>query len=226
MWIAVFILIYGKEKPVLITQVLIKIYSRITKYLFNSADEVHFPSFWLKELYEKWNFFSDSKKKVVRNFRINTEDLLKHKKLKKQGEINFLYLGQIEEYKGILFLIETLHKLQALPYRLRVVGQGSQLKRAKEIAKDNPNIVFYGYQAPAQLNNFFSQSDFTIVPSICYENSPNVIYESLQAKIPVIAAKIGGIPELIKHKKNGLLFKAGQANGLLKAVKMSINLSQ
>jgi len=51
--------------------------------------------------------------------------------------------------------------------------------------------------------------DVLVVPSLCYENSPAVIYEILSMGIPVMAADIGGVAELIKEGKNGWIFPAG-----------------
>src|SRR5262249_6317810 len=56
--------------------------------------------------------------------------------------------------------------------------------------------------------------DALVVPSIWPENSPLVIHEAFLAGVPVIAARIGGIPELVTHGKNGLLFNPGDVEDL------------
>lgn len=72
---------------------------------------------------------------------------------------------------------------------------------------------------------FFSNVDFTVVPSVWYENLPGVVYESLSYGIPVIASNIGGIPEMVEDGKNGLLFEPGNADELLqKLVQVSDNI--
>ncbi len=50
------------------------------------------------------------------------------------------------------------------------------------------------------------------------ENSPSIIYESLQAGVPVIASAIGGIGEIVKDGKNGLLVRPGDADALAEAL--------
>ena len=52
----------------------------------------------------------------------------------------------------------------------------------------------------------FNRCDAVVVPSIWVENSPLVIHEALQARIPVITAASGGMAEYIHHEQNGLLF--------------------
>jgi len=57
------------------------------------------------------------------------------------------------------------------------------------------------------VNDVFNKVDAIVVPSIWYENSPLVIHEALQVRVPVITADIGGMSEYVQHKVNGLLFK-------------------
>jgi len=209
------LLLFGKEKE----NILIKLYTLITKFLFNSPDQIHFPSHWLKNYYDSYGFFPASEKQVIRNFKIRTEDLLSRKQLKNPAKINFLFVGQIEKHKGILFLIKSFYKLRVTDYELHIVGAGSQLKQAKQLASHNKNIIFHGYQSAKK---FLPQADHIIVPSLCYENSPTVIFESLSADVPVIASNLGGIPELIKNGVNGYLYTPGSHVALIKILKSVI----
>ena len=52
----------------------------------------------------------------------------------------------------------------------------------------------------------FNRCDAIVVPSIWAENSPLVIHEALQARVPVITADYGGMAEYVHHERNGLLF--------------------
>jgi len=209
------LLLFGKEKE----NILIKLYTLITKFLFNSPDQIHFPSHWLKNYYDSYGFFPASEKQVIRNFKIRTEDLLSRKQLKNPAKINFLFVGQIEKHKGILFLIKSFYKLRVTDYELHIVGAGSQLKQAKQLASHNKNIIFHGYQSAKK---FLPQADYTIVPSLCYENSPTIIFQSLAAGVPVIASNLGGIPELIENNKNGYLFAPVDKESLLNILKSII----
>lgn len=216
------LLIYGREQGSL----LIKLYVKLTKYLFNSPDEVIFPSRWIKDYYSQHGFFPATHKRVVKNFNLKVEDLLINKSLKDLKQINFLYLGQIEKHKGVLFLIQVF---QALPEyiqakcSLSIIGEGKELASAKELAAQNKQIIFYGYQPPNKIKKFFKQVDYLIVPSLCYENSPTVIFEALNNQIPVIAPALGGIPELVVNNQNGYLFKPHNQQELLKIIKKTFN---
>jgi glycosyltransferase involved in cell wall biosynthesis len=56
------------------------------------------------------------------------------------------------------------------------------------------------------------------VPSVWAENSPNSVLEAFAHRTPVIASNTGGLPELVDHGRNGLLFEAGDADSLAGAL--------
>jgi glycosyltransferase involved in cell wall biosynthesis len=62
--------------------------------------------------------------------------------------------------------------------------------------------------------------DAVIVPSLCYENSPTIIYESFAVGTPVIASRIGGIPTLIVEGENGYTFEPGNEASFLHALRL------
>ena len=196
-----------------------KIYEAICRFLFNSPAEVHFPSVWLKNFYEQRNFFPQSEKKIVSNFVIHKENLLIGKKLKSPGKINFIYTGRAEQHKGILFLIKIFSQLGIANCRLLVVSSGTLFNEAKTLAKKNSAISFENWQSMGKTRELLNLSDYCVVPSLCYENAPTAIFESLEAKVPVIASNLGGIPEFVEDGVNGYLFEAGDSASLTNIIK-------
>ncbi|MBU0880203.1 glycosyltransferase family 4 protein, partial [Patescibacteria group bacterium] len=69
---------------------------------------------------------------------------------------------------------------------------------------------------------YLNQVDCLIVPSLCYENSPTVIYEAFSMGLPVIASKIGGITELMKDNQE-MLFEPGNKDDLINKILFVIN---
>ena len=61
----------------------------------------------------------------------------------------------------------------------------------------------------------FNNVDCIVVPSIWAENSPLVIHEAQQARVPVITSDVGGMTEYTHHEINGLLFKHRNINDLV-----------
>ena len=188
-------------------------YEKICRVLFGSPEVVISPSNFLLEFYESRGFFPRSAKVVVPNPVI--ENNLAINCAESSGIFSFLYLGQIEDHKGVLFLINSFKKLCREKSVLHIVGAGSKLSEARQLAADCPQIIFHGKVDRAQLPRIFSQTDMAIVPSLCYENSPTVIFESFSFGVPVLASSIEGVAELIKNGENGLTFEAGNESALI-----------
>ncbi len=70
-----------------------------------------------------------------------------------------------------------------------------------------PGVRTMGPRPHAAIPAALGAMDVLVVPSIWPENSPIVIQEALQSGVPVVASRIGGIPELVEDGRNGLLFE-------------------
>ena len=220
------LLIKGKEKNWQNNSFFVKLYVTINKKLFAYPDLIISPSKWLLDFYARRGFFKNIKKTVIKN-PVPRNFAEQGKKIQQNLNQNFtfLYVGQIEAHKGVMFLINAFNKLKTeFPkYKLVVVGTGSKLKTTKELAKNNSEIIFKGKIPNSELSAFFSQADILIMPSLCYENSPAVISESFACSLPVLAAKIGGSAELIEEGENGYAFIAGDENDLTQKIKYCLN---
>ncbi|MCD4760353.1 glycosyltransferase [bacterium] len=180
-------------------------YVKIMRWLMGSPDIVISPSKFLLDFYQQNKFFSKSKKLVVAN---PIKNLIKIKK-QSSPKLELLFLGQVHKAKGVLELIKNFKKIKLPHLKLHIVGVGQDLATAKELAGDDKRIKFYGWLPHSHVIPLLSKIDVVLVPSLCYENSPSVIYESLGMGIPVLAADIGGTAELIKEGHNGWIFPAG-----------------
>lgn len=123
--------------------------------------------------------------------------------------LEILYMGTLGEHKGVHVLINAFKNIKNENIRLNIVGKGFYEKKLKDIAKSDNRIIFHGFLEGENLLKMYKKANITVVPSIWYDNSPMVIYESFMGGTPVIGSKIGGIPELIENGYNGFLFEAG-----------------
>ena len=196
----------------------IKIYERINRWLFNSPSIVLSPSQWLLDFYTTKKFFLHSQKIILPN--PVADEIKNSDQQNKTSEPCYLYAGQIEKYKGVEFLLSVWEKFNQ--GRLLVAGQGSLLDELKDKYKDNQTIEFLGHIPHQDLGVLFRKVNFTVVPSLCYENSPTVIYDSFNYGVPVIAADIGGVAELVKDGFNGYTFIAGDKLSLLNKLNLSL----
>jgi glycosyltransferase involved in cell wall biosynthesis len=213
----------GKEKRV--EHVFAKTYTAICRRLFDSPDTILSPSAWLMKIHTDKNFFHDSKKIILPNPATTSSKENKINKEKK-GPFRFLYVGQIEKHKGILFLIKSFSILcqdsGRCGFELIIIGTGSKLGKAKQLAGPNKYIKFLGQKQKEEIEDLMKLSDCLVVPSLCYENSPAVIYEAATAGLAGIATRLGGIPELI-HELGGILFKAGNEGDLMHQMKWAMD---
>jgi len=188
-----------------------KICQKVKRYFMNEVDVIIAPSKFVMNGHIKNGFFLNCKKIVLPS----GIELPKQKSVEKSYEIiDILYVGQVSEYKGVDILIKASKKIDSDNTQLHIIGEGAGLEKFKKLAGGDKRIKFYGFLQRQELKELYKKANLLIVPSICYDNSPTVIYESFSFGIPVIGSRIGGIPELIEEGYNGFLFEAGNVEEL------------
>jgi glycosyltransferase involved in cell wall biosynthesis len=111
------------------------------------------------------------------------------------------FVGRITPAKGIKSLLESA-RTTGIPIHL--AGDYSEMA---DLVKEAPlNVKFEGHLNRDQLSSFYRNARCLVVPSTSYECSPVVIAEAMSYGLPVIASKIGGIPELVDDGITGILF--------------------
>jgi len=125
-----------------------------------------------------------------------------------------LYLGRLSSEKGIRTLLKAMQKTSNVT--LKIAGVGPLLEKLKQYAKANPflKLEFMGFVNGEEKNKLVREALATVIPSEYYENFPISVLESLALGTPVIASRIGGLPEIVEHGRTGLLFTAGNADEL------------
>jgi glycosyltransferase involved in cell wall biosynthesis len=212
------LLLFGREK--IVNGIFYKIYSATCRLLINSPDEVISPSRWLLDFYTQRGFFKDSKKIV--NLAFGALPEVKQLNLEPQKEtIKLIYVGQIEDHKGVVWLVEILKKIETdklRNWKLDIIGDGTKLADIKKLVIKDKRVTIYGRVEGRDRDELIKQTDFVVVPSLCYENSPTIISVALGLGIPVLAAKIGGIPEMVKEGVDGWLFTPNNSNDFLEKI--------
>lgn len=123
---------------------------------------------------------------------------------------NVLFVGRLSEEKGAPVLIEAAALLRKKYPDLAVdiVGGGRQMKKLKKkIAKLRlrENVRLLGYKTSAEIAELYRKSSLVAVPSTCPDNLPTVCIEAMAAGRPIVASRIGGLPELVEDGKTGYL---------------------
>ena len=125
------------------------------------------------------------------------------------------YLGRLSKEKGILNLIEAIGYIPNA--KLLIAGDGPEREKIEAYISEHKldgRITLLGYQNQDSIHKYITNSRFVVIPSICNENCPYSVLEAMEIGKPIVASRIGGIPELIADGENGYLYKADDINEL------------
>lgn len=130
-----------------------------------------------------------------------------------------LHIGRFAEAKNHETIVDSFAKFhQHHPKStLTFFGEGVKFEKIKEKVKNDnltDSILFKG--AVGDVTSHFHEYDVFILPSL-FEGMPITIIEAMAAGMPIIASNVGGIPDIITNRKNGILIKP-EAADLVKAL--------
>jgi glycosyltransferase involved in cell wall biosynthesis len=123
-----------------------------------------------------------------------------------------LYFGRLSAEKGVDTLIRAAVESGV---ELKIAGTGPSEIELKKLANDHSNIQFLGYVSGDNLWSLVRESRVVVLPSEWYENAPISLLEAYACGKPVIGARIGGVPELVKDGETGILFNSKDRDDLV-----------
>ena len=184
---------------------------RLYKFIFWRSQSVVTVSEYLK---------TDTEKKLGRSFekfRVipNGIPRLNHSPKPLYQKLTLGIVGRCTWEKGHLLLIEALSHLKDLELRCLILGDGPDLPKLQEAARQygvEDTVDFLGWSD--QVQKVINESvDIVVVPSL-EEAFSLATLEAFSVSTPVIGSRCGGIPALVEHEVNGLLFEKGNAHDL------------
>jgi glycosyltransferase involved in cell wall biosynthesis len=134
-------------------------------------------------------------------------------------------VGMIRPDKGQLELVKAAPLvLEKRPdARFVIVGQGTgilkrgiNVRNAIDRAGFADKIIMAGYRWDTP--NVFAACDMIVIASLRTEASPIVLREAFASGRPVVASKVGDIPEIVRDRENGLLIEPGNPQALASAI--------
>lgn len=161
---------------------------------YNKVDMIICPSEFMKDKLAT-NPVLSKKLKVMYNFLDGKEGIKADKKE------YVLYFGRFTKEKGILTLLEACKQLPDISF----VFAGNGDLEGELSGYDNIKKV--GFMTGEELEKLIAEAKFSIFPSEWYENCPFSVMESQFYGTPVVAADIGGVPELLETGITGELFE-------------------
>lgn len=153
--------------------------------------------FILKSFVES-GYFESSRKVVIENAQDLDSPFVK---ASPTGCFRFGFLGSLVEAKGVGWLLDQFRSIDG-SVSLVIGGRGDLVleRRLRSVADER--VRFLGYVDP---KTFFAHIDALVVPSLWPDTFPGVAYEACGSHVPVIASRIGGLPEIVQDGVNGLL---------------------
>ncbi|MEW5692930.1 MAG: glycosyltransferase family 4 protein [Candidatus Hydrogenedentota bacterium] len=125
-------------------------------------------------------------------------------------KLNIGFIGRNSPEKGVEILKEVVRLTKKFPVKWIIAGDDNYELKGE-------NIEIKGKIDIDKRNDFYKEIDLLFLPSLS-EGLPLSILEAYSCGIPVLAAKVGGIPEIVYDLRSGWLFERGNVNEILKII--------
>ncbi len=212
------IVIYNKQSSFRYHNPFSFLYKKVVLYLFGSPNVVISPSQFLLGWYRQRGFFANTKQLLVMK---NIQVSVVHMRVKQSTEtFSFLFAGQLEEHKGINVLLDAWTQVskQHVQSHLSIAGSGALESVVAQYASTNTSISYLGRLTSAQLSDELTKTDIVVFPSVCIENSPTILFESIQSGTPVIASDMESVREIVREGVEGYLVPVANSGVLAEKI--------
>lgn len=205
-------------------------YQRKLPALFRIGDHFTVPSKQMKRILIRRG--CPSKKITVQYSGIDLSKFSYVKRKKKTSQIRILTVARLHAKKGLPYLIKAFRQVHKShpDTRLTIVGEGperSNLKSLIRSLKMKKYIRLKGDLPHRTVAKEMRKADIFCLPSVTtkdgnQEGIPNALKEAMATGLPVVTTRHGGIPELVTHKKEGLLVRERDVEGLARNIQKLI----
>ena len=186
--------------------------------ILNSCDTIicqgsFWKSFFVNELMQPKH-----KLKIIHNW-INAENYHNNKN-KVNKPINILFLGWVDENKGIWDIYKAVSILKRNDYKINIAGNGMDFQKLSKVILENTlqdRIKLLDWVHGKQKLNLLNEADIFILPSY-REGLPNSLLEAMASRCAIITTNVGAIPDIIRHNENGKLIEPGNVIKLVQAI--------
>jgi len=138
----------------------------------------------------------------------------------RRDSVQFLFLGRINDPKGAFELLDAYRALPATSRaaaRIVFAGDGRVEELRRRAAEIGPDVVVHSWLDREECDHLLAASDVLVLPSH-HEGVPMAILEAMAYGLPVIATPVGGIPDVVRHGREGLLVEVGNRAALTAAL--------
>jgi glycosyltransferase involved in cell wall biosynthesis len=141
----------------------------------------------------------------------------------KNPTTTFLFVGRLEEQKGLRYLIGAAGQLHAdgKEFSVQLVGDGSQRPHLEQLVDAlglGSRVRFFGRLGLDELRDAYNHADIFVLPSV-WEGMPLTLLEAWASGLPVIITNVGNIPEICVDRENAWIIEPGNALDLHDAMR-------
>ncbi len=140
-----------------------------------------------------------------------------------EGEFLLMTSGTINREKGHHLAIEALDKLlqKNVNLKLMIVGDGEDLPSLSELIDRyglKSKVILTGFVPNELISNYYNAADIYLIPTLRAEGLPFALIEAMSVGLPIVASRMGGIPDILKNDKEGLLINPGDTDDMVSKV--------
>lgn len=131
-----------------------------------------------------------------------------------------VFIGNIQEEKGLEYLLKAFSQLRTKDIRLVVIGSGPQkdaLERYASSFDKDGNILFIGPKPHSEIPLYLNAANGLCLPSL-REGCPNIVLEALSCGTPVLASRVGAVPQIITDPHHGMIVSPASVEQLAEAL--------
>jgi len=168
------------------------------------------PSRFVLQRHVDFGFFGDIRREVVPNA---CEGVPLPYQPPPDRQVRGLFLGQLDHHKGVGVLLEALARM--LPetppeFGFDLAGHGPLQGEVEALASRSAGRVrFHGMVQGPPKQELLRRCAFVVVPSVWHDNFPRTMLDAAMHGRPVIGARRGGIPEVVRDGETGLIIEPG-----------------
>jgi len=202
------------------------IHRAIDRYLARSTHKIIANADAVKEFVQNEGIMPD-KIEVIRNsfdrekFRKPDRENARRRLGVSEGEVAIGFAGRLSRQKGALYLIKAGALLpKEIDWKIYIFGEGPLRRKLEKRARAS------GIESRVRFMGAFQNSDeilpgldVFVLPSL-WEGLPNVLIEALASQLPVVAADVGGVKEVVKEGSSGFLVPRASARALAEKIEV------
>lgn len=147
----------------------------------------------------------------------NAVDLPEEPALRNGGY--FFVAGRLSQEKGFDVLIRAAARVPEVSVRIAGIGPEESRLRMLATSLGATNVTFLGFLRRGEHQDVWKRAAALVAPSVWYENAPLSVLEAMADGLPILASRIGGLPEMVGHGDNGFLVPPGDVDAWERALR-------